>query len=354
MRLFERFPSLKARLPRLPLGAFPTPIEQLSGFGHDSLWIKREDLSSPYGGGNKVRKLEFTLADALRRGAKKIVTFGGLGTNHGVATATFGVTLGLATRALLYRQPVTVQVRRALLEMHQLGAELRCYPTLLRAGAAFYTTQRVANPGAYFLMAGGSSPLGNIGVANAMFELREQIDAGVMPEPDCVYVALGSGGTMTGLSLGALLAGLKCRVIGVRVSLDRSGPLRFTDKHTVRTMMQRAYALLRALAPDVPELEIPEQHVLNDYFGAGYGAETPEGREAIVRAQAHADMRLDGTYTAKTFAAVLEAVRRSKHAGETVLYWHTYHPAEPSATVERIDYRSLPRDFHWVFEADPD
>lgn len=341
-----------ARLPRVSLGTFPTPVERLTHCGHESLWVKREDLSSPQGGGNKVRKLELTIADALQRGHTKIVTFGGLGTNHGLATARFGRMHGLTTRVLLYNQPVTEQVRWTLLELQRLQAELRSYPTLLRVGAAYYTTQRLANPGAYFLMAGGSSPLGTIGVVNAMCELREQVRAGQLPEPDAIFVALGSGGTMAGLSLGALLAGLKTRVIGVRVSLDRAGPVRFTDQGTVQMLMRRTLTLLRSHAPHIHDVAIPEQHVLNAYFGAGYGAPTPEGREAMALAQAQAGLRLDATYTAKTFAAVREYIRQKQHAGDTVLYWHTYHRAAEAVPQKSGDYRGLPRALHWIFEGD--
>lgn len=350
LSFFEQYPSLERRLARTPLGLFPTPVERLVGMGHDDLWIKREDLSSPTGGGNKVRKLEFTLAEAVRRGHRKIVTFGGLGTNHGLATARYGKTLGLTTRILLYRQPVTEHVRQTLLQLHELGAELRGYDTLLRAGAAFYTTQRLLNPGAYYLMAGGSSPLGNLGVVNAMFELRAQVHAGLIPEPDSIFVALGSGGTMAGVSLGALLAGLRSQVIGVRVSLDRTGPVRFTDKGTVRTMMRRTLALLRRYAPEVPPVPIPAQQVVNDYFGSGYGAATPKGTAAMDQARERTGLRLDATYTAKAFAAVLDFVRRREYASQTVLYWHTYHAAEFGHLTATADYHALPRELHWVFE----
>lgn len=341
------------RVPRALLGVTPTPVERLSQFGHEQLWIKRDDQTSPHGGGSKARKLEFTLAEAVRRGAKKIVTFGGLGTNHGLATARYGQMLGLAVRVLLYRQPVTDQVRQTLLALHALGAELRSYPSLLRAGAAYYTTQRLANPGAYFLMAGGSSPLGNIGMVNAMFELRAQVAAGLLPEPDLLFVALGSGGTMAGLSLGARLAGLKTQVIGVRVSLDRSGPVRFTDRDTVRTMMRRTLALLRRYEPSIPDVEIPTQRVIDDYFGPGYGVATPEGRLASAQAHERAGLRLDDTYTAKTFAAVLDFIRRKARAHETVLYFHTYHASVVAPPVGSADYRALPGNLHWVFESEP-
>ncbi len=93
--LFKWFPELKDRIPWVSLGMQPTAIQQLKGFGHQNIWIKRDDRSSPLYGGNKIRKLEFTLGQALQQKKKRVITFGGIGTNHGLATAIFCKELGL-------------------------------------------------------------------------------------------------------------------------------------------------------------------------------------------------------------------------------------------------------------------
>jgi len=349
--LFLKYPSLAARLSHISLGTFPTPVERLEHMGHESLWIKREDLSSSVHGGNKVRKLEFTLAEARRTGRRTVMTMGGLGTNHGLATAIFCEQLGMATRLLLYDQPVTRQVRETLLLLHRHGAELRSYDTLLGAAVAMYTSQRVLNPRAYVLDSGGSSPLGTVGVVNAMFELRAQVDAGLMPEPDYIFCPLGSSGTMAGLSLGGILAGLRSQVIGVRVTLDHVGPVPIANKGTVKALMHRTLALLRRDSPEVPAVRLPEQQVLDGYFGDGYGHATPAGRDATARALELEGLRLDPTYTAKTFAAVCDFIAAPRNARATVLYWHTFDATDRSAVAGSIDYRELPRALHWVFEA---
>ena len=350
MLLFREYPRLGGQLPHADLGTFPTPVERLAHMGHENLWIKREDLSSPLYGGNKVRKLEFTLAEALRAGCAKVVTMGGLGTNHGLATAIFAKRLGLAARLLLYQQPVTPLVKQQLLLMHHFGAELRCYRTALGAGAALYTTQRAANPRAYRLDAGGSSPMGTVGVVNAMFELREQIRAGLMPEPDYIFCPLGTNGTMAGLSLGGILAGLKSKVIGVRVTPDRAGFVQLANERTVRRLMQRTLALLRTNSSDVPSVDIPGQRVAHSYIGAGYGQPTPAGSAAAARLQEVEGIRLDPTYTAKTFAAVQDFVDEPGHARDTVLYWHTYNSVDLTALAASKDYHELPRALHRAFE----
>ena len=348
--LFRRYPSLADQLPYTSLGTFPTPVGRLEQLGYENLWIKREDLSSPLCGGNKVRKLEFTLAAAVHEGRTKVMTMGGFGTNHGLATAIFGRQLGLATRLLLYPQPVTRLVKEKLLLFHHYGVELRCYRTLLGAGVALYTTQRVANPRAYVLHSGGSSPLGTIGVVNAMFELRAQVDAGMLPEPDFIFCPLGSSGTMAGLSLGGLLAGLKSTVIGVRVTLDHVGPVPIAGAGTVRGLMQRTLDLLRKHSPDVPAVNIPEQQVIGSYFGDGYGCATAAGREAMVRAREREGLDLDPTYTAKTFAAMSDFMARPGNEHKAGLYWHTYRPADRSVRAASTDYRALPPALHRYFE----
>jgi D-cysteine desulfhydrase len=102
----------------------PSPVQRLEHLGHGNLWIKREDILSTVYGGNKVRKLEFVLADAIEKHRDRVVTLGALGTNHGLATAIFCQRLGLGCTLLLFDQPVTSYVRRNLLLDHKYGAEL--------------------------------------------------------------------------------------------------------------------------------------------------------------------------------------------------------------------------------------
>ncbi|TAL35237.1 MAG: pyridoxal-phosphate dependent enzyme [Spirochaetes bacterium] len=348
--LFHRYPALIKTVPHINLGTYPTPVERLEHLGHDSLWIKREDLSSPLYGGNKVRKLEYTLAEALRDNRKKVVTMGGIGTNHGLATAIFCKKLGLSARLLLFPQPVTHHVKQNMLLFQKFGAEMVYYKTMIGAGAALYTSQRLKNPGAYFLFAGGSSPSGTIGVVNAMFELREQVDAGLIPEPDYIFCPLGSNGTMAGLSLGGLLAGLKSRVIGVRVTLDHAGPIQIANPSTVTGLMKQTLSLMRRRSAEVPAVRLPEPQVINSYLGDGYGCPTAACRDAIALVKDREGVVLDPTYTAKTFAALLDFLKSPGHSGETILYWHTYNSVDHSALAATVDYHDLPRSLHWAFE----
>ncbi len=348
--LFKRFPGLEGKIARIPLGDFPTPVERLTHLGHGNLWIKREDRSSGSYGGNKVRKLEFALADAKRRGCTGVITMGGIGTNHGLATAVFCRKLGLGCRLVLFKQPVNRYVQQNLLLFSRYGAEIVYREGMIRTGASLLVTERLTHPRGYILVAGGSSPVGTVGIVNAMLELGEQVDAGLLPAPRYVFCPLGSNGTMAGLSLGALLAGLPTTVIGVRVSVDCVGPITVATPENVAKLMRQTHRLLKKADPRVPDVTVKPPRVINDYLGDGYGCATDECRKALEIMKDREGISLDPTYTGKTFAALLDRIRDPEFAKVPVLYWHTYNSVDLSGEAAAVDYRDLPESLHWVFE----
>ena len=350
--LFKHYPELEGAFPRVPLGNFPTPVQRLSHLGHDNLWIKRDDQSSGIYGGNKVRKLEFVLADALKKGRNRVITMGGIGTNHGLASAIFCHELGLKCRLLLFNQPLNSYVKRNMLLFLKYGAELVYLKGVLKTGAALLLTQRLLNPRAYILEAGGSTPLGAVGIVNAMLELKEQIDAGILPEPRYIFCPLGSNGTMAGLSLGALLAGLSTTVIGVRVTMDAIGPIAIATAKTAENLMRKTYALLKKHSRGVPDITIPPQRVIHDYVGEGYGCATRECRDALTLMNDREGIALDPTYTAKTFAALCDFIKTPGHGKESILFWHTYNSVDMTAQVQSVDYRGLPPALRRIYETE--
>ncbi|HEV8325626.1 MAG TPA: pyridoxal-phosphate dependent enzyme, partial [Myxococcota bacterium] len=197
--LFRRFPELEGRLPWLPLASLPTPVERLAalealaaGGAGASLWVKRDDLTSPLYGGNKVRKLELLLGAACAAGATSLVTTGGLGSNHAVATALYGARLGLRTTALLVPQPLTPGVRAAVLANLRAaaGAGARlvlCASWAQAAARAAAETVAGLEPWARraptFVWPGGSSPAGLVGYVDAALEVAEAVRAGALPPP---------------------------------------------------------------------------------------------------------------------------------------------------------------------------
>ncbi|MEN8183095.1 MAG: pyridoxal-phosphate dependent enzyme, partial [Myxococcota bacterium] len=220
--LFRRFPALAGRIPHHPFLEGPTPVAPLAlpGMAGD-LWMKRDDTSCPLYGGNKPRKLEFTVGAALHRRSRRLVTTGGLGTHHGLATTILARAAGLHTTLVLVDQPLLPEVRRSLLLFVGHGAEVIHGRTVPGAAAGVLfalarSTLRGERP--TLLPTGGSSPAGNLGFVSAALELAEQVAAGELPEPREIFVAVGSGGTLAGLALGLRLAGLASRLVGVLVT----------------------------------------------------------------------------------------------------------------------------------------
>jgi D-cysteine desulfhydrase len=351
--LFRHFPELEKKIAWIPLGTFPTLIQPLNKIGYDNLWIKRDDLSCRIYGGNKIRKLEFILAEAERRKTSRLITFGGIGTNHGLASAIFCNRLNIACTLLLFWQPVTREVQQNLLLFKKYRANLRYQKTLWRTVIGYYLLERLKHPGAYFLFAGGSNPIGTIGFVNAAFELKEHIDRGDMPQPAMIMCPLGSGGTLSGLSLGVQLAGLKTEVIGVRVSESRLGPFHACTPRTVKTLMHKTYGLLKQKSRAIPDIMLNPPRILDEYFGDGYGLPTEAGQRASQMVKDNTDIKLDPTYTAKTVAAALDYCQAQQEKSEPILYWHTYNSVDLSKPADSVDYRELPKPLQKFIEQEP-
>lgn len=340
--LFLHYPELMGRLNRLPLGSFPTPLQKLDHLGVENLWIKRDDLTSSLYGGNKIRKLAFSLADAKRQGKRRVVTFGGIGTNHGLATAIFCRQLNLACTLLLFRQPVTRHVKQNLRLFCHYGAQVIYKRSLWNTVWAYYALQRITSPASYFLFAGGSNASGTIGFVDAFMELAAQINAGQMPMPSVIITPLGTGGTMAGLALGALLAGMQINVIGVRVTASHLGPFPACTPDTVQKLMKAAYRHLKRQGARLPQITIPKPLIDNRYFGPGYGYPTQEGQAAATILKEKTAITLDPCYTAKAFAAVLDHCRQQPDTKGPVLYWHTYNSVDLEPMARQVDATRLP------------
>ena len=357
--LFEAYPRLREGVPFVALGVLPTPVERMerleqtlgSEMGDGRLYVKRDDLSGQPYGGNKVRKLEFLLGRALREGRKAVLTFGAAGSNHALATAIYAKQLGLGSISMLTPQPNTLSVRRNLLMSHHVGAELHHSPTMKRVGGAALlqlALHRLCD-GAfpYVIPPGGSAPTGILGFVNAAFELKQQIADGLLPEPDCLYAASGTMGTVVGLMLGLRAAGLRTRVVAVRVTDER-----FTSLRKARYLFDKTNAILHRADSSFPHAPFPSDSLQfrNEFYGPGYAVYTEEGLRAVRRIKETEGIRLEGVYTGKTFAAVLADAQAGLLRDQTVLFWNTYNSYDFGAEIEGLDYHVLPRAFHRYFE----
>ena len=348
--LFEKYPGLAGRIPWMNLETSPSPVQRLEHFGHPDLWIKRDDLISPVYGGNKVRKLEFALAEALGEGRSRVVTMGGIGSNHALATAIFCRRLEIPCTLLLYDQPVTPYALQNLKLYQRYGADIVYKKTIFRTGLDFYMTGRVLRRNTSFIYSGGSSTAGTLGYVNAAFELVQQIADGLMPEPDYLICPLASNGTMAGLMLGLTLAGSHIKVVGVLVAMKRFGPMALNTPGTVSRFMRDALAMMRAASAEVPDVALPEPVILDGYLGEGYGYPTVAGNAAIEAFAELEGIRLDPVYSGKAASGMLDFAKQPEHRDERVLFWLTYNAVDLSAEAAAVDYRDLPRGLHKFFE----
>ena len=316
--LFERFPAL-AKLPRQEIGFFPSRVERATTLD-GRIWVKRDDdfshdgapaIASRFGGG-KVRKLELLLGEARALGKKKLVTVGGVGSNQAVAVAVLGEALGYRVRLHLVPQPSSSLVTQNLGADAATPAELRSFDSTADA-----ESEARRDLDAYVIGAGGTTPLGTLGFVNAGLELAEDVRAKRMPAPKRIYIALGLGGSATGLALGCAIGGLDAEIVAVRASNPGT-----VSPATIQRIRRDTVAFARKLdasfAKDLPDRE--NVRIDGRFVGAGYGAPTAAGNDAVLRAETAENWALDPVYTGKAMAAVLADIG---DAEGPLLFWNT-------------------------------
>ncbi|MFQ5858603.1 MAG: 1-aminocyclopropane-1-carboxylate deaminase/D-cysteine desulfhydrase [Anaerolineae bacterium] len=357
MTLFQRFPALHRALPRAELTELPTPAHRLENLEQalaaGELWIKRDDQCGHWYGGNKPRKLEFLLGEAVAKGANTTITFGTLGTHHGLATTICAGKLGLETVLILVDEPVRDETRANLLLCHAYGARL-CYAgtrrkaTMLGAWHWLRRSNPLRRRFPYLIMPGGSTPRGAIGYVNAALELDDQVQAGELPEPDYIFVPVGSNGTMAGLEAGLRLTDLRTKVIGVCVS----DQVRI-DAQAVAKLANNALSLLSRHAPEIAgarPVQAQDVTIWHDYLGRGYAYPTPEAKQAVELMAECEGIDLELVYTGKTLAALIDAVGRPEFQSRRILFWNTYNSMPvPGLSPDEVDHRRLPPAFHRFF-----
>lgn len=310
--------------PRLELARLPTPIERFLRYEQTlpdvELWVKRDDLTGFEWSGNKVRKLEFVLAEALARGCDGVTTCGGINSNHCRATAFLAARLGLETHLFL-RSPDgraprewtgnTLLDRIVGAKIHWITpAEYRERDAMMAQHAA-----SLEESGRRFAIIpeGASSGLGACGFVQAVEELEGQTRAAGF-EFDHVFHAMGSGGTTAGLVAGRAATSASWALTGIAVCDD------------VDYFQRKVESIIDEMQPFGFALSSPYERfeILDQYQGDGYGLARPEELQFYSEVARHEGVVFDPCYTGKAFRGMVEEIRSGRVApGSRVLFWHT-------------------------------
>lgn len=316
-------------MPRIRIAHLPTPIEPLprlgAVLGGIKLWVKRDDLTGLAGGGNKIRKLEYVLAEAQANGARTLITVGAVQSNHCRQTAALAARYGLGCILILSGEKEVSPSGNLLLDC-LFGADI----IFCGAEARDQVIQKVfeetwsAGKRPFLIPLGASTPIGTVGYLTAFEEfLAQEVDV------DWIVVASSSAGTQAGLVLGALKTRWKGKILGI--SID----------HPAADLQQRVAGLVNETAERI-DLKVrcrPEEVMVNDeYLGKGYGIPSPQEIEAIRLFARYEGLLLDPVYTGRAAAGLLDLIRKGFFKPQDrILFWHT--GGTPALFAER--YRSL-------------
>ena len=332
--------AIRRSFPWRVIADTPTPVDRHAAlaeeFGARSVWIKRDDISGVQHGGNKLRKLEFLLADALQRDCRGVVTYGAVGSNHVLSTSLNAREVGLECVGIVRPQPPTPYVEETL--RHHLLLETRLEPS---GSVEESETIRSRLPGGknawYEIPLGGSSPLGSLGYVCAALELAEQVAAGHCPAPDLIYLPCGSSGSTVGLDLGVALAGLPSRIVAVRVVPDQ-----MTSRERTAALARKLRSLLEDICPDPGGSALGRVEFREEFLGDGYALPSDAALEAIELMKSKAGARLEYTYSGKAAAAFLHDGRNGRFRNLNVMFWNTYNSRPAPSDLPLLQRELLP------------
>jgi len=316
------FSTLAQRLEELqplPLGNLPTPLAPLprlsKALGGPEIWVKRDDLTGLGLGGNKVRKLTFLLAEALRRQADVIMTTGAQQSNHARQTAAAAAMLGLPCVLVLRGTPPPQAEGNYLLDV-LLDAEVRWAGDRSALKALYAEAEALRQEGRnpYVITYGGSSALGACGFVSAIAELTAQTRV-LGLEFDAIVFASSSGGTQAGMAVGARALNLPTRIVGISIAEPAAA---FTQD--LQKLSNETTALLNLNLT----LKSEDFEVCDAYLGQGYGIVTDVEREAIRLAARTEGLFVDPVYTGRALGGLMDLIKRGEFTpAQRVLFWHT-------------------------------
>jgi D-cysteine desulfhydrase len=320
--------SILAAFPRRRLGFFPTPLVEMERLGKllggPRIFIKRDDQTGLAMGGNKTRKLEYFLGEALAQGCDSLVTAGAAQSNHCRQTAAAAAANGLTCHLLLGGEAPDLAGGNLLLDellgatihwcgSHRKGEDIPKIAEGLRAGGH--------RP--FVIPYGGSTALGALGFVEAARELRSQLEEFRL-RPSAIVFASSSGGTQAGLEVGTRLFGIDARLVAIGIDKYERRPEDGAEAGLgglpgrVRSIARETAALLGL------KLDIGEPGLREDFLGEGYGVVGDNERRAILLAARTEGILLDPVYAGRAFGALISMIEAGEFsAGEELIFWHT-------------------------------
>jgi D-cysteine desulfhydrase len=349
--LFRSYPELRERLPWVCL-ARATQVQRLArleSYLHAGpIWIKRDDQTSDLCGGDKARKLEFLFGDLLRSGSRRVVTVGPVGNGYSLAVTAFAHHFHLQPVLGLIRDSSARDVRRTLEIEHELGAELYRVDGGPQALWRFAKSLLAARSEPddprwpYFVLPRRAALFAALGYVNAAYELKRQINCGILPEPERIYVPVRGGSTAAGLLLGCRLARIRSRIVGVAAA-ERARP-------RVLALARRAAHTLRARTRRLPPIHLrPEGFELRRELAGARGAAAPMVHQMSGLLRDLEGLTVDATYGARALAALASDLRSGVARGP-VLFWHA-HSTSIFTRHQRLPAEALPREVRGFFVA---
>ena len=303
--------------PRLELANTPTPLRHLERLsrqlGDVDIWVKHDELTGMELSGNKVRKLEFSIAQALEEGCDTLITCGGVQSNHCRATAVIGARLGLRVHLILRGEQPQDADGNLLLD-HLSGAEVSYIPVKDWVGHTSMARQLqdsylAEGRKAFYIPIGASDEIGLWGYVSASLELKQDFEKQGI-EPDVIVVATGSGGTQGGLIAGKALFDIRAEIVAVNVCDDAA----YFSKKVASDLALWSERYQMNL--DTSSLPI---NTLEGYVGPGYGQAGPEIFETITELARLEGLFLDPVYTGKAFHGMVSEILRRKAGSNTAL-----------------------------------
>ena len=323
---------LTDHLPRIALAHLPTPLEELprltKALGGPRLYIKRDDQTGLAGGGNKARKLEFSVAEALHQGADTLITLGGVQSNHCRQTAAAAARCGLRCIVVLRGHAPATSTGNLLLD-YLLGAQVVFSGDRTREAVAedVAKEQRAAGHRPHVIPVGASNEIGAVGFVAAIEEMDRQLKEQRL-NVDHVVFASSSYGTQAGLCVGAKAVGFTPRIAAIAIDSSRAELQKGVAEISVATI--RRLGLKLNATPD-------EVVAYDGYLGAGYAIMGEPEKEAISLVARTEGILLDPVYTGRAMAGLIDLIRKGEFdKDETIVFWHTGGSAALFAYADQL------------------